>query len=116
MQTASPMTLTKDGMIAALRPQLLPQTKPEFLRDVLAMKRAAGHNDAEDFRLVSREFGSGLNATISGAAWAMRQWIAKRPKWITDAQQAHREAFLADLEAVMRGEWDHLFNQTRKAA
>ncbi|TPN26594.1 hypothetical protein FKO01_25295 [Mesorhizobium sp. B2-3-3] len=99
------LDLTRDGLISALstKPGLLPQTKPEFLRDVIAMKRARGDTDIADFATVCREFGSGVSATIGGAAWAMRQWVAKRKTWISDIQHARRIAFLADLDAVIAG-------------
>lgn len=82
---------------------LLPQTKPEFLRDVIAMKRARGDTDLDGFKRVCAEFGSGVNATIGGAAWAMRSWVKNRKTWISDVQHARRIAFLADLDAVIAG-------------
>ncbi|MCO5085117.1 MAG: hypothetical protein M9939_26425 [Mesorhizobium sp.] len=105
-----PHDLTRDGLISALTPSLLPQTKPVFLRDLLRMKRNRGDADVEQFKLTCREFGSGLNATISGAAWAMRQWVAKADRlgW-TDMKVARCTAFLADLDAVLAGNltgWD----------
>lgn len=105
-----PYDLTRDGLISALTPSLLPKAEPTLLRDVLRMKRNRGDADADVFKLIAiNEFGSGLNATISGAAWAVRQWIAKRSDWIGEAQHARREAFLADLDAVIAGDltgWD----------
>ncbi|MBN9073983.1 MAG: hypothetical protein J0H34_20775 [Rhizobiales bacterium] len=105
-----PLDLARDGLISTLKPALLPQTKPYFLRDVLRMKRASGDADCEQFKLICKEFGSGLNATISGAAWAMRQWIAKADRlgW-TDVKVDLCTAFLADLDAVLAGDlagWD----------
>lgn len=108
-----PLDLTRDGLISALKPTLLPSTKPDLLRDVLRMKRNRGDADADQFKRVAREFGSGLNATISGAAWAMRQWAAKQaaggPVFLTYSTAAERAAFLGDLDAVMAGDlrgWD----------
>ncbi|TPK59065.1 MULTISPECIES: hypothetical protein [unclassified Mesorhizobium] len=96
------LDLTRDGLISALSPK--PGLhKPEFLRDVIAMKKARGDTDIADFTMVCREFGSGTNATVGGAAWAMRQWVAKRKTWISEAQHARRIAFLADLDAVIAG-------------
>lgn len=108
-----PLDLTRDGLISAFKPTLLPNTKPELLRDVLRMKRNRGDADADQLKRVAREFGSGLNATISGAAWAMRQWAAKQatggPVFLTYSTAAERVAFLADLDAVLAGDvagWD----------
>lgn len=106
-----PYDLTRDGLISALKPQLLPQVKPYFLRDVLRMKRNRGDVDADRFKAVAVDlFASRLDATVSGAAWAMRQWIAKADRlgW-GDAKVARCEAFLADLDAVLAGDmrgWD----------
>lgn len=101
-----PYDLTRDGLISALKPALLPQVKPIFLRDVLRMKRNRGDADADLFKAVAVDlFASRLDATISGAAWAMRQWIEKGA--VPDT--AARRAFLADLDAVLAGDmrgWD----------
>lgn len=92
-------------------PSLAPQLVPAFLRDVLRMKRNRGDNDAEQFKQIATfEFASRLDATISGAAWAMRQWVAKAEKlgW-SDDKVARCSAFLADLDAVLAGDmrgWD----------
>lgn len=104
-----PLDLTRDGLISALAPKLLPQTAPTLLRDALRMKRNRGDTDCDDFKQVSRDFGSGLNATIAGAAWAMRQWVAKRPDHVSALHHARRVAFLADLDAILAGDrrgWD----------
>ncbi len=104
-----PYDLTRDGLISALTPTLAASTAPMFLRDVLRMKRNRGDADCESFKLVAKDFASGLNATIAGSAWAMRQWVAKRPDWIGSDHQARREAFLADIDAVLAGDlagWD----------
>ncbi|MER8999956.1 hypothetical protein NKJ52_20840 [Mesorhizobium australicum] len=85
------------------KPNLLPQTKAEFLRDVIAMKRERGDTDIADFTMVCREFGSDINATVGGAAWAMRCWVKNRKTWISEVQHARRVAFLADLDAVIAG-------------
>ncbi|TKT80020.1 hypothetical protein [Aquamicrobium sp. LC103] len=97
---------TRDGLISALKPGLLPKAKPTLLRDVLRMKRARGDADADQFKTLARlEFASRLDATIEGAAWALRQWIAKAEKlgW-SDVQQARAEAMLADLDRVLAGD------------
>lgn len=106
------MNMTRDGIVSALtlKPGLLPQTKPQFLRDVLRMKRARSDTDADYFKAISKDFAYGLNATISGAAWAMRQWVAKGEKlgW-SEMKIISRKAFLADLDAVLSGDltgWD----------
>jgi hypothetical protein len=82
---------------------LFPQTKAEFLRDVIAMKRERGDTDIDGFKHVCAEFGSGVNATVGGAEWAMRSWVKNRKTWISDIQHARRLAFLADLDAVIAG-------------
>lgn len=101
-----PYNLTRDGLISALKPNLLPQVEPYFLRDVLRMKRTRGDGDAEQFKVVACDlFASRLNATISGASRAMRQWLDKGA--VSDT--AARRAFLADLDAVLAGDmtgWD----------
>lgn len=107
------LEMTRDGMVSALtpRPGLLPQTKPELLRDVLRMKRARGDADADQFKIVAcQEFAYKLNGSIRGAANAMRQWLAKADKlgW-TAERVASRQAFLADLDRVLAGDltgWD----------
>jgi hypothetical protein len=102
---------TRDGMIRALT---FAPAKPTFLRDVLKMKRERGDNDCDGFKRASKEFGSGLNATVRGAANAMRQWVAKEQAggevFLTYSTFAEREAFLADLDQVIDGTFD-----TRKA-
>lgn len=77
---------------------LLPQTKPEFLFDVVNMKRRRGDADLAEFRDVCRDFGSGVNATIAGAARAMRQWTKGKDR--CNAYWSSRFAFLDDLDAV----------------
>lgn len=85
----------------------MPKTRPTFLRDVLTMKRVRGDGDVDGFRSICREFGSGLNATIEGAVWAMGQWIkaadAGKQPWISELTQQRRRAFVADCEAVLAG-------------
>lgn len=84
---------------------LLPKTKPTLLRDVLAMKRERGDADIADFRQVASVFAYGLDASIAGAEHSMAQWVARRSRLISDRLQAKRVAFLADLRAVMAGEF-----------
>ena len=43
-------------LIETLSNGLLPQTKPEFVKDVLAMKRRRGDEDCEQFKMVAMEF------------------------------------------------------------
>lgn len=106
-----PHDLTRDDLISALKPCRFAAPKPAFLRDVLRMKRNRGDADADQFKAVAcYDFAVKLNATIDGAAWAMRQWIAKSEKlgW-SETKKAQREAFLADLDAVLAGDltgWD----------
>lgn len=106
-----PYDLTRDGLISALKPALLPQVKPFFLRDVLRMKRNRGDADADLFKAVAVDlFASRLDATIGGAANAMRQWLAKADRLGWNERQVNRcTAFLADLDAVLAGDmrgWD----------
>lgn len=75
--------------------------KPMFLRDALRMKRERGDTDCDGFKEVCRFYASGFNATISGAAYAMRQWVQK--PHASPAIQARRVAFLADLDAILNG-------------
>lgn len=106
-----PYDLTRDGLISALKPALLSQVKPFFLRDVLRMKRNRGDADADLFKAVAVDlFASRLDATVSGAAWAMRQWVPKANQlgW-SDDKVARCTEFLADLDAVLAGDmrgWD----------
>lgn len=82
---------------------LLPKTKPTLLRDVLALKRERG-DDCADFLFIARgDFASQLNATIVGAEHQTAFRIA-RPQ-VSDRLQAKRVAFLADLRAVLAGEF-----------
>ena len=100
---------TRDDLVRALTPTFAPPTGPVLLADVLRMKRARGDADCADFERIARDYGARLNATIRGAAWAMRQWVAKGHP--SEAHQAMREAFLADLERVLAGDltgWDGL--------
>ena len=98
---------TLSQMVSALKPGLLTQTKPQFLRDVLTMKHERGDGDVDGFRSICREFGSGLNATIEGAVWAMNQWIkaadAGKQPWVSSVTQDRRRAFVADCETVLAG-------------
>ena len=106
--SAHPYELTKSGLISALSPKagLLPQMHPTLLRDALFMKRARGDADADPFKAIAcREYASMLDATISGAAFAMRQWLAKADKlrW-SDEKRNRCAAFLADLAAIENGD------------
>lgn len=75
---------------------------PVFLRDILDHKRQRHDADADLFRaVVQYEFAAGLNATAEGAAAAMRRWVAQRPTWISDVQQARRVAALAVIETAL---------------
>lgn len=86
---------------------LLPKTKPTLLRDALRMKRERGDADADGFKTIAiNDFASGLNATIAGAEWAMAQWVAKRTNNPSEAYQARRVAFLADLRAILNGTFE----------
>ena len=102
----SALDLTRDGLIAALTPRLLPATKPELLRDVLRMKRNRGDADADQFKaVVCADFAVRLNASVGGARNAMEQWLRKGALPDTPA----RRAFLVDLNAVLAGDlrgWD----------
>lgn len=89
--------------------RLLPQTHPDLLRDVLVMKRNRGDIDVADFREVCRDFGSGIDATIEGAARAMRRWTMHRPTWLSVEQHKRRQRFLADLDAVLNGTFGNEF-------
>ena len=93
-------TTTRDGIIGALT---FTPTGPTFLRDVLKMKRERGDNDCDAFRRVAKEFGVGLNATVSGASNAMRQWMAGKKVYFGYSNADERKAFLADLDAVRNG-------------
>jgi len=74
---------------------------PFFLRDILDEKCRRGDADAGEFRaVVQYEFAAGLDATIEGAAAAMRRWVADRPSWISDVQQARRVAALGAIETA----------------
>ena len=103
---------TRTGLIAALTPGLLPQSRPVLLSDAKAMKLARGDTDMGDFALCVREFGSRYNATIEGAANAMSQWIAKADKlgW-SETRVLRCKVFLADLNAIRDGS----FGIARKA-
>ncbi|BCH22446.1 hypothetical protein [Mesorhizobium sp. L-8-3] len=73
-----------------------------FLRDILDEKLKRNEADADLFRaVVQYEFASGLNATVEGAAAAMRRWVKARPAWVSDVQQARRLAALAAIEAAL---------------
>lgn len=86
---------------------LQPKTKPTLLRDALRMKRERGDADADSFKRVAIEdFANKLNATIEGAEWAMAQWVAKRTNNPGPRYQAMREAFLADLRAILAGTFE----------
>ena len=106
-----PHQISRTGLIFASRPSLLRQVKPELLRDVLRMKRNRGDADADQFKQIAiNEFAFRLNATVSGAAWAMRQWVAKAEKLGWDDDKVQRcMAFLGDLDTVLAGDmrgWD----------
>jgi hypothetical protein len=94
-------SLTRDGIVAALKPSLLPQSHPELLSDVLRMKRNRGDADADQFKAVAcREFAVKLNASVGGARNAMEQWLRKGVLKPT----SDRLAFMADLDAVLSGD------------
>lgn len=95
-------------LISALMPKpgLILQTEPTLLRDALFMKRARGDGDADQFKSVAcYEFAHKLNATISGASWSMRQWLAKADKlgW-SEIRRAKCFSFLDDLIAIEEGD------------
>ena len=98
------LSRTRDGIIKALT---FAPAAPTFLRDVLKMKRERGDNDCDAFRRVAKEFGVGLDATVSGASNAMRQWITKQEAgkklFFSYSNADERKAFLADLDAVRSG-------------
>lgn len=100
--------LTRTLVAMKPAPRLLPKTEPTLLRDVLFMKRSRGDADADQFKTVAREFASWLDATIGGAAWAMRQWIERQEAggaYVPGTRSlAARKAFLADLDAVIAGD------------
>lgn len=75
--------------------KLLPDSNNTLLIDVY---RTLPEGEKLAFRRGASEFQNGLNATISGARDAMRQWIAKRGSWVTDAMHEQRIAFLATLD------------------
>lgn len=75
---------------------------PVFLRDILDQKRRRHDADTDLFRaVVQYEFAAGLNATAEGAAASMRRWVAQRPSWISDVQQARRITALAIIETAL---------------
>ena len=80
---------------------LFQDTSPRFLIDVL---RTLPVEDRADFRETAKDFASGLNATISGAAYQMRRWVANPPSWLPARRQQHRIRFLAALDAVLASE------------
>lgn len=92
-------------LIEALSAGLLPQTKPEFVKDVLAMKRHRGDADCDQFKMVAMEFQNRLYADIRGAAYTIRFLLSKAEK---AGQSTHwiktRSAFLADLDRVLSGD------------
>lgn len=94
-------------------PGLLPQTKPRFLRDVAIMKRNRGDEDVSQFLDVCKDFDSGIYATIEGAARAMRRWCEGKGRF--NAYWKLRFAFLADLDAVIDGSFDHDFREAPAA-
>ncbi len=91
---------------------LLPQTKPEFLRDVARLKRDRGDTDASEFLDVCRDFAYGLNATINGAERFMRRRVEGKSRF--NEYWRPRFAFLADVEAVLDGSFTHDFRETSK--
>lgn len=75
----------------------LANSQPDLLRDVLRLKRLRGDADADQFKAVAcADFAVKLNATVGGAQWGMRQWLAKGALRSTP----ERVAFLADLDSV----------------
>lgn len=84
---------------------LLPKTKPTLLRDVLAMKRERGDDCADFLSVATWDFAYKLNATIVGAEHQTASRVARPASHVTDRLQAKRVAFLADLRAVLAGEF-----------
>lgn len=75
-----------------------------FLRDIFDEKLKRDKADADQFRnVVQYEFASGLNATVEGAASAMRRWVKSRPAWVSEVQHARRLATLMAIEAAISG-------------
>jgi hypothetical protein len=89
------LSLTHSDLTAALAAM----AKPLLLHDALKLKRLRGDQDCAGFKLVAREFGSGLNATVGGALEAMRQWTRKGCIQLTPSVHA----FVADLTALEDG-------------
>lgn len=87
--------------------QLLPQTRPEFLRDVVRMKRNRQDTDVAEFIEICRDFASGSYATIEGAARHMRRQTEGKSRF--NVYWRPRFAFLADLDAVIDGSFTHDF-------
>ncbi|PWJ88394.1 hypothetical protein C8D77_111117 [Mesorhizobium loti] len=92
---------------------LLPQTKPEFLRDVVRMKRSRGDTDVSEFIDICRDFASGSFATIEGAARHMRRQTQGKSRF--NEYWRARFAFLADLDAVLDGSFGLDFMATTNA-
>ena len=80
---------------------LLHDNTPRLLIDIL---RTLPEEDRAEFRQTARDFSTGLNATIEGAASAMRRWVANPPSWINARRQMERQRFLATLDAFMSGQ------------
>lgn len=76
-------------------PGLLPDTQCSLLVDVY---RTLPEEDRAEFKQTAEDFETGLNATIEGAARAMRRWVQYPPSWITARRQQQRQRFLAALD------------------
>lgn len=84
---------------SALADMQASMTLPLLLHDAVALKRARGDTDVEAFKLVAREFGSGLNATVEGALWGMWRWVERGLYQPTPAIMN----FLEDLRQIQAG-------------
>lgn len=80
---------------------LLHDETPRLLIDLYRM---LPQEDRAEFRQTARDFATGLNATIEGAASAMRRWVANPPSWINARRRMERQRFLAILDAFMSGQ------------
>jgi hypothetical protein len=99
MSTESAIAATYAANAESLMAMQNSMTLPLLLHDAVALKEARGDTDIAAFKLVAREFGSGLNATVGGALDAMRQWTRKGCVQRTPAV----EAFICDLQAIETG-------------
>jgi hypothetical protein len=93
------LDLTAADLARTLETMQQNMTLPLYLSDVLELKQVRGDADCREFKMVAREFGSGLNATAGGAARAIRQWLGKGLWQRTPAV----DAFLRDCDAAEAG-------------